>query len=675
MTLPSNASNGTSVEKPLDGISAPQATPRQDSSSLTQSSPSVQRMKLFLIGACALFYLLYGGWSVLLLAALPSPDPAFQRLPFIGLVIAVSVGCICLGIGVFMLRRIAISRADAGIRLQAFVKTVVVLLPAIGLSLIVPLVTMRTLPIELKITSPSSGKDLVAPVSMTFSVEHALPGLASQGFVPVEYRWDVNSDKKTDQETAVPELTATFERDGSYTVAVVMMGSDGIQKSAAKRFAINQSVFKVTPSEPIVDQAVVFSLAHLYPKEGVVKEVRWDFNDDDVVDATTASLETAHTYFQVGTVTVKADVSLQNNTQTSFTRSVNIIEPPPLPFPVTLTTEPKTLIGSPPFPVLFAITTESPPAKVEWNFGDGAVDEGQKVAHTFDKKGLFPVNVKVHSHSGVIANLQSTVRMVDVLRLPDLTFEGTPTVSGNRIEGEVPVSLNLTPRTATPFVQFAWEAPEATEVGTTETSLQAIYRREGTYTVTLIAQDLEDHVLRLPITVVVKPAREALVISMSPETGVAPLDVAFDASESYIPGETITGFVWNFGDSTPEQFGGASANHRYEKEGTYTIGLTVRTTSGKNFTARSTLVVREPLLRACITPSRIRGSIPMGVDFSSDCTVGAPSSYLWDFGDGAQSDQKNVIHVFEKAGTYPVKLTVTQGSATHTVSVSITAQP
>jgi len=173
----------------------------------------------------------------------------------------------------------------------------------------------------------------------------------------------------------------------------------------------------------------------------------------------------------------------------------------------------------------------------------------------------------------------------------------------------------------------------------------------------------------------VKPASTSLVIAMDPETGVAPLDVKFDASESFIPGETITGFVWNYGDGSPEEFGGASAQHTYNKEGTYSISLTARTTSGKNYTTRKTLIVREPLLRACITPSRVRGTAPLGIDFASDCTVGNPDTYLWDFGDGSQSDQKNVIHVFETPGTYDVKLTVTEGDASHTATLTVTAQP
>lgn len=666
---------------PLDGISQPAPDAQPVPAPVKEPvSPAVRRWKGMIVIVLIIAYVIYGAWSIFLLSLLPSPDPSLRELPLVGLLVAAVAGLGFVGFGALMIQRIAMSRADPRARIIALSKVVGAVLPALMLSVAVPLLTMRQLPIVMEIISPASAKDLVAPVSMTFSVEKALQGLAVGGFVPVEYRWDVNGDRKTDQETNVPELTATFEREGSYNVAVVMIAANGTQKSTTKGFVISQAVFKITPPVPVVNQTAIFSLAHLYPQQGTVKEVQWDFNEDGVIDATTASLDVAHTFFRVGTVTVKANVALLNNTQTSFQRTVSIIEPPELPFPVTLTTNPKNLVGAPPqFPVLFTLTSDIVPAKVEWDFGDGDTAEGMKTAHTYLKKGLFPVNIKVHSASGVTANLQTTVRMVDELRLPDLTFEGTPTVSGNRIEGEVPVSINLTPKTATPFIEFDWEAPEATEIGTTETSLQAIFRREGTYTITLIGQDLEDHVLRLPITVVVKPASESLVIAMDPETGVAPLDVRFDASESFVPGETITGFVWNFGDNSAEEFGGASTQHTFKEQGTYSILLTARTTSGKNYTTRKTIVVREPLLRACITPSRISGKAPMGVEFTSDCSVGEPKTYLWDFGDGSQSDQKNLIHVFEKPGTYAVKLTVTDGAlptpGTHTATVSITAQP
>lgn len=656
---------------PLDGVAAPaKKTPSVESA----RSPQVSRWKRLLLAALVSIYVVYGLWSILLVSLTPSRDPALKSLPMIGVVVAGIAALIFIGVGALMLQRISASHTDSRSKLLALIKVVVALAPGIILSAIVPLLTLRALPIEMNIVSPPSDQELVAPVSMTFSVEGALSDLALEGFVPSQYRWDVNSDQKVDQETNVPELTATFEREGSHAVTVLMIAADGSQKVATKRFVIRRSVFKVTPEKPITNQAAIFSLAHLYAPQGAVKDVQWDFNEDGQPDETTTSLETTHTFFREGTVTVRALVSLTNNTQTLYERAVTIIPPPPLPFPVTLSTQPKLLIGSAPFPTLFTITTDESIGKIAWDFGDGQSAEGPRVAHTFTEKGVFPVNARVTSASGVTAVLQTTVRIVDPLRLGDLTFEGTPEVRGSSIQGEVPLSLNLTPKTATPFIEFTWEAPDATEVGSTDTTLQAIYRREGTYTVTLIGQDLEDHVLRMPIEVTVQPASSSLSIAMDPESGLAPLKVKFDASESFIPGETITGFIWNFGDSTAEEFGGARTEHTFTKEGTYSISLTARTTTGQTFTTRRTLVVREALLRACITPSRLRGPAPLGVSFSSGCSVGTPTSVAWDFGDGSQSDQRDVIHVFEKPGTYTVQLTVKTKDASNTTSITITAE-
>jgi PKD repeat protein len=254
--------------------------------------------------------------------------------------------------------------------------------------------------------------------------------------------------------------------------------------------------------------------------------------------------------------------------------------------------------------------------------------------------------------------LTNVVRVVPELQLPDLFFEGTPDVHSNKIVAEVPVTVTLTPKTNIPFIQFSWEVPEATEVGSTEVTLQAIYRREGKYTITLVARDPDDHVMRLPIALEVNAPTSVVSIRMNPEGGVAPLFVQFDASETVIPGQTITGFEWEFGDKSPKQFGGARAEHIYTQAGTYVVTLTVRTTTGQTFSSNKTIVVRAPVLDACILPSRTSGTVPLGVTFDSRCSTGNVTKHLWDFDDGAQSDQPNPVHVFEAPGTYNVRLQI-----------------
>lgn len=622
----------------------------------------------------AVAYGVYALWALALMMLLPMASGGGQFLVLLGIASAAFVGIGLVAFGILLLMHISQTKASPLSRKRALIKLIVFVIPGVLLSIAMPLMIMREPPLVIEITSPLTSEEMVAPVQITFDVAQTARVLISRGFRPVQYKWDLNGDRKVDQETLEPTLTATFDREGIYTVSVSMIASNGAVRGAARRFVISQSVFSVVPANPIIEEPAVFSLAHLFPDGDDVVSVEWDFDGDGKMDDTTTTPEASFTYYKTGRVTVSALVQLSNRTQAQYERSIEVKDPPSLPFPVRIVTEPATLISSAPFSALFSIETQEPIANIQWTFGDGDKGEGPRVAHTFTRKGSFAVQARVRSQSGVVADIGTVVRIVDRLDVPDLSFEGSPEVSGTKIQGEVPLTVTIKPVTQKPFIEFSWEAPGATDVGSTSDTLQAIYRREGTYVVYLIAQDLEDHVLRMPLTVTVKPASSELVIAMEPTAGVAPLRVRFDASESSIPGEEITGFIWGFGDGSAKEFGGASTEHTYTRAGTYLVDLSVRTTSGKQFTATKSLVVREPLLQACFQPSRLEGEAPLGVEFDTRCTTGSIKSYVWDFGDQSQSDEKSPIHVFMNPGTYRVQLRVTDdtdGTSLQTSTITV----
>jgi PKD repeat protein len=212
-------------------------------------------------------------------------------------------------------------------------------------------------------------------------------------------------------------------------------------------------------------------------------------------------------------------------------------------------------------------------------------------------------------------------------------------------------------------------------VQTTEKGIQAVYREAGRYFIDLIGIDPDQNVFRKRITVTAKAPQSAVTFTMDPETPTAPALVTFDASDTFIPnGEEITGFEWDFGDDSnagDSKFSGSSIQHKFEKAGTYQITLSVRTTSGKVFTGKQTLVVRAPLTDACFLPSRRTGKAPLGVRFDSACSTGNFTSWLWDFGDSSQSDQQNPTHVFLKAGEFTVTFTATTSDGLKSVKTSV----
>jgi PKD repeat protein len=77
------------------------------------------------------------------------------------------------------------------------------------------------------------------------------------------------------------------------------------------------------------------------------------------------------------------------------------------------------------------------------------------------------------------------------------------------------------------------------------------------------------------------------------------------------------------------------------------------------------------------------GTIPLQVEFDANATYDPdtqPISFLWDFGDGESSTDRNPIHVYSEPGVYDAELTVTEqtapfASASDTVRITVGNSP
>ncbi len=675
----------TDKQKPVDGIT-PSLPPKNTGKQKDQISNPVpiasgaapeikrpedispemrKRMKFILIVLLGVPYIIFFGWCLFLISVLPDPEGTFEYLISIGSMTG-TVGAVALFlVAVFSFVRILRKRGTlepVQLAMSAG-RILLVVLPGIIIGVMTPFIISAEPKLWITVTSPETLEEFIAPVAITFSLEDAVTILKRRGVQAVSYGWDFDGDGEKNEDTVLPTATAVYSRKGLYDVVVRIETNDGNDRRIILRLPIQREVFQVTPMRPIVDEPVKFSVAHLVDLPEELKEVQWDFDSDGVVDEVTSDLDTVYTFVRTGTTTVSAIVLMQNQTQQQHKREIVISEPDPLPFEVEIQTEPKILVSPSPFQTIFRVVTEEPIREVKWEFGDEKETEleGVRVGHTFEKKGNFVVTANVKSEIGDLAKLTTLVRVVEELEIPDLTFNGKPDVDLKEglISGEVPLTLNLTPRSSMSLVEYSWEAPDATSVGSTVNTLEAIYRRPGTYNITLLAQDPAGHAMRMPIRIEVKPPSTFVSIKMSPEGGVSPLKVRFDASETRIPNENISGFEWLFGEEGEEgkpKQGGAAMEYTYETPGTYEVKLFARTTEGKVYDSSRTIVVRPPLLDACFRASRTQGKAPLGVKFFMNCTTGNPTDITWNFGDKTTTDERDPIHVFDDPGTYSVVL-------------------
>lgn len=134
-------------------------------------------------------------------------------------------------------------------------------------------------------------------------------------------------------------------------------------------------------------------------------------------------------------------------------------------------------------------------------------------------------------------------------------------------------------------------------------------------------------------------------------------------------GITSAEFDWGDGTTTAFDHNTAPAQmHTYTTAGSYTITLTISGPDGISETTQEIIVLSDTVVDFVVD-----NPIPLETEVITftDTTVAtnAPTSWLWDFGDGSFSNLQNPTHSYAVNGVYPVTLTVTNADGTFTSSV------
>ena len=648
----------------------------------------ILRIILGIAGALLLFYLFF---AFFLLISLPDPAGGKQGLRLFGNIFYASACLLALaGISLLTLRMIR-SGIEPDALPQALLRPGIGVIAILAIAIMVFFRVNQQTPLAVDVLEPKNLQGLTAPVTVTFGTDSLRSVLRNQGLVPRKYKWDFNGDGTTDAETEEPDVTTTYKRKGTYNVRLRMLLSNGKARNASARLSIPNAVFSLNPETLVRGEDVLFDASNLVADPEKIESIQWDFNGDGTAETVATLLETSYVFSEIGTFQVQALIQYKGGLQETYARTVTILEEREQPFDIAIEAE-GTLKGSVPLGIIFTSTYEegTNPRAITWRIaiaGDprgpagGEEKSGERISHVFSNPGEYRVILEVTDSRGRVATKTVTVNALEPLKINDIVISGNPKPVNGRAEGIAPLEVQLTASTNTPFITFSFEQENASTVYSVEESYRALYEDPGTFPVVLIAHDEQGRTQKIPIEITVQPPRSQVTFTAIPSTGIAPLNVTFDASESSVPDGRITGFAWTFGDGIDReekpQLLGAKVTHRYEKEGTFTVTVRALTEDGRSFDARKTIVARTPALHACIFPSRTTGSAPMGVRFDGGCSTGKIDSYVWTFGDGATSEQTTAIqdHVFTKTGTYTVTLEIKDGKGNFDqTTVSITVQ-
>lgn len=141
----------------------------------------------------------------------------------------------------------------------------------------------------------------------------------------------------------------------------------------------------------------------------------------------------------------------------------------------------------------------------------------------------------------------------------------------------------------------------------------------------------------------------------SDTSGCFPLGVHF-TDNSLAGSGTITAWKWDFGDGTLSSE--KSPFHTYTGAGSYTVVLRITNSTGcsKDIT-RSAYINIQNGVKADFSYSSPAGChTPTTVRFTNETAGTGVLKYLWDFGNGKTSVEKNPVNTYQNAGGYSVKL-------------------
>jgi len=208
------------------------------------------------------------------------------------------------------------------------------------------------------------------------------------------------------------------------------------------------------------------------------------------------------------------------------------------------------------------------------------------------------------------------------------------------------------------IVSYAWDFGDNT-TGTGNITTHT-YADDGTYTATLTVTDNDGLTDATSADVTVLNRAPVAIFTESAETVYTGEVIHFNATQSYDPDGVVVSYFWNFGDGTNST--GATVDHSYSDDGTYTVTLTITDDDGATDTSSSTKTVLNRAPVASFTESAhtvyTSESITFNASASSD-PDGTIVSYFWNFGDGTNATGMTVNHSYTDDGTYTVTLTVT----------------
>jgi PKD repeat protein len=369
----------------------------------------------------------------------------------------------------------------------------------------------------------------------------------------------------------------------------------------------------------------------------------WNFGD-----GTTSNVQNpTHTFTSGGAYDVKLDITRGVTTATSM-QVVNVGGVPVADFAGAPTS---ANVGD---VIAFTDKSSNSPNQWAWDFGDTKTVTNQNPTHAYQLKGIYTVTLTAGNNNGKDSEIKTNY--INIGMGPKAEFR--PVIAPYAMNA-VPMNVMFIDQSTGLPTSWNWDFGD----GQTSTEQNPVhtYMKEATYTVTLTVKNNFGTDTRV-MTDLIHVGRGPAVDFTADKTtvGVGRIVTFTDLSAN-----SPTDWVWEFGDGGLGT--GAKPDHVYQKTGVYDVTLTASNPGITNSRTKNQYITVLNIPRSDFVADKTRGGAPMSVNFM-DKSLGEPTSWNWDFGDGATSTEKNPAHTYTSLGSYTVVLTVSNTNGKDTTS-------
>ncbi|MEK0086023.1 PKD domain-containing protein [Benzoatithermus flavus] len=466
-----------------------------------------------------------------------------------------------------------------------------------------------------------------------------------------------------------PVVSHRYDRPGAYPVMLTVQDAAGLPNSVATSRAtvvVNDPPIAVAGPDrkAAIGETLTFDAGGSSDPDGKLVRYAWDFGDGAKGSGPKVAYAYGRPGIYVATLTVTDDSGTATSTATA-SATVRVNAPPIAragPDQIVTASE----VG------FDGSASEDPDGTIvryDWDFGDGTGGGGARPVHVYRQPGAYRVRLTVADDSGTSRSSASDALRVVVNQAPiadagpdqigapgqELTFSG---------EGSLDPDGDI--------ADYAWDFKD----GTTARGERVAHRfaLPGVYQVRLTVQDntgQSDAIAfdEAQVTINAPPVAKA-----GPDLLAAPGDeVTLDAGNSFDPDGRIASHRWDFSD-LPEPAAGRTVKRTYQAPGVYGARLTVTDDSGaSNGVAQDEVAIRinhTPVAQAGEDVLAAGSTIAFDGSTSTDAD-GDPLVHSWDFGDGSPpASGVRVTHTYADGGTYPVVLTVDDGTGLRNAKAS-----